>query len=157
MSELALKWIYVLDEDWEWPSGHDFGAGAAFEDSTGRRRLELRPGGGICVLKDYAWDGCTPKFALWDIVIGTPDGVPNSITKKPKAYYASLLHDALYQFLDAGLPLTRAQADRLFLDVLAKHRFAPRWIYYAAVRLLGGLSRQVTKRKRRYKGRKVAL
>jgi hypothetical protein len=31
-----------------------------------------------------------------------------------------MLHDALYQFLDAGLPLKREAADRVFLDLRAK-------------------------------------
>lgn len=157
MSQLALKWIYVLDEDYPWPSGRRFDDGCAFEDETGKRRLEIRPDGEIRVLAGYAWDGCTPKFAVWDIVIGTPDGVPNERTRKPKAYYASLLHDALYQFLDAGLPLTRYDADRIFLQILERDAFAPRRLYFAAVRIFGGLARLVTRWKRSYKGRKVPL
>lgn len=89
MSGLALRWIFVLEEDYPWQSGRTFAVDCAFEDATGKRRLELRKGGEIRVLKGYAWDGCTPKFAFWDICIGTPDGVPNSITKKPKAYFAA--------------------------------------------------------------------
>jgi len=96
MSSLALKWIFVLDDDYAWSSGMTFAEDYAYEDGKGKRRLEIKKNGEIRVLKGYAWDGCTPKFSLWDICIGTPDGVPNSATKKPKAYYASLLHDALY-------------------------------------------------------------
>jgi hypothetical protein len=120
MSQFALKWIFVLDADYAVDAKAylpgDFTTGCAFEDRSGRRRLEIHPGGIVKVLASYAWDGCTPKFAIWDVVIGAPDGVPNSVTKKPKAHYASLIHDALYQFLDDGLPITRHAADRLFPD-----------------------------------------
>jgi len=161
MSALAVRWIFILDGDYVCsirdylPS--DWNEGCAFIDAKGRRRLEILPDGDARVLTGYAWDGCTPKFSFFDIVIGTPDGVPNQVTKKPKAYYASLLHDALYQFLDAELPLSRAQADRLFLEILTRDRFAPRRIYYVAVRVFGGLSRLFTRWKRSYAGKRVPL
>ena len=112
MTQLALKWVFVLDGDYAWPSGRSFAEDCAFEDSSGKRRLEIRKNGEIKVLAGYAWDGCTPKFSLWDICVGTPDGVPNANTKKPKAYYASLLHDALYQFSMQGLPAPSIGARR---------------------------------------------
>lgn len=160
MSSFNVKWIYVLDEDFSYDiRSHlprDF-KGCSFEDSGGTRRLEIRPDGTATVFARYAWDGCTPKFSLWDILIGTPDGAPNSVTRKPKTYYASLMHDALCQFLDAGSPVKRAEADKIFLELMTRDGFAPRLVYYAAVRLFGGLSRQITRRKRRYNGRKLAL
>lgn len=138
----SLKWIYVLDEDFEWQSPYGFGTkGMAFNDQNGKRRLELLPGGRIRVLSTYAWDGCSPKFSVFDIVVGTPDGVPNSDTKKPKTYYASLVHDVLYQFLDAGVPLRRSQVDGIFLKIMTEHHFALRRLYYFAVRLFGGFYR----------------
>ena len=120
MSELAVNWIFVLDEEYVYnisrylPVGWD--KGCAFVDHDGCRRLEIHPNGDARILANYAWDGCTPKFSVFDVVIGVPDGVPNQVTKRPKAYYASLLHDALYQFLDADLPLSRGQADGVFLE-----------------------------------------
>jgi hypothetical protein len=157
----SVKWIYELAQDYELDlSRHvqvEITEPWAFADRTGVRRLELHPGGRAVVKARYAWDGCTPKFALFDIVIGTPDGIPNEVTRKPKAYYASLVHDVLYQFLDADLPLTRAQADRVFLGLLERDAFAPRWVYYAAVRAFGGLTRLATRRIRSYAGRRVAL
>ena len=78
MTQLALKWVFVLDGDYAWPSGRSFAEDCAFEDSKGTRRLEIRKNGEIKVLAGYAWDGCTPKFSLWDICVGTPDGVPNA-------------------------------------------------------------------------------
>lgn len=161
MSPFNVKWIYVLDEDFSFNiKSHlprNFTQGCSFEDRSGKRRLEILPDGTATVFAHYAWDGCTPKFSLWDILIGTPDGAPNSVTRKPKTYYASLMHDALYQFLDADSPVKRANADKIFLELLTRDGFAPRLVYFAAVRLLGGLSRQITSRKRGYKGRKLAL
>jgi len=161
MSQLSVKWIYVLDEDYVYNiRAHlpdDFPQGCAFVDQKGKRRLEIYPNGDAKVLARYAWDGCTPKFCVWDIVFGTPDGVPNVKTKKPKTYYASLLHDALYQFLDTQLPVKRASADGIFLEILTRDGFGPRWVYFIAVRVLGGAFRRFTRWKRAYQGRKVPL
>jgi hypothetical protein len=161
MSQFAVKWIYVLDQDFSYNVlpylPKDFATGYAFEDSSGTRRFEIHPDGTAKVLAGYAWDGCTPKFALWDILLGIPDGVPNVQTLKPKAYYASLLHDVLYQFLDAGLPLSRASADNLFLELLTRDNFGPRWVYFAAVRVFGGISRLFTRWKRHYHGAMIPL
>ena len=161
MPIIALDWIYVLGEDFTYDIGQylpsNFSEGCAFQDRRGTRRLEIRPDGTLRIPACYAWDGCTPKFAVWDIVIGIPDGMPNPVTKQPKAYFASLVHDALYQFLDAGLPITREQADQLFLELLTRDGFAPRQLYYWAVRLFGGLFRRFTRWKRRYRGQRVPL
>ena len=160
MSSFNVKWIYVLDENFSFNIKRhlpdDFTSGCSFEDRDGHCWLEILPDGTATVFARYAWDGCTPKFSVWDILFGTPDGTPNSRTKKPKTYYASLMHDALCQFLDAGSPVTRAHADRIFLELMTRDNFAPRHLYYAAVRLFGGISRLITRRVRNYKGRKVA-
>lgn len=148
----------MLDQDIEWQSSHDFGPkGIAFEDERGNRWLELHPCGKIRVLKNYAWDGCSPKFFMWDIAIGTPDGIPNYDTKKPKTYLASLVHDVLYQFLDDGVPLKRRDVDQIFLQIMTEHHFAPRRLYYYAVRIFGGGYRQAIKHTRRFKGRWTPL
>jgi len=161
MSQLSVKWIFILDNDFVFNVRHllaaDCPQGCAFVDQSGVRRLELHPNGDAKVLAGYSWDGCTPKFALWDILIGTPDGIPNNKTTKPKAYYASLLHDALYQFLDTGLPISRASADRAFLELLTRDGFRPKWVYYSAVRMFGGSFRLFTRWKRSYAGKRVPL
>ena len=63
-------------------------------------------------LTGYAWDGCSPKFQLGDLIFGTPDGVIG-MNHKPKTYIASMAHDILYQFRDqlfsAGFPFHRAE------------------------------------------------
>lgn len=156
-----LKWIFILDTDYAINAktylSDNFTVGRAFEDSSGRRWLEVYPDGTVKVLAQYSWDGCTPKFALWDIAFGTPDGVPNHTTKRPKAYYASLIHDALYQFLGAQLPFSKANADQIFLDILTRDEFGPRKLYYTAVRIFGGMFRHFTHWKRSYNGRSTPL
>ncbi len=161
MSPFSVKWIYELDRDYtislrkyltttvEQP--------LAFHDKSGTERLLLLPDGQATIRAKYAWDGCTPKYTLFDIVLGIPDGIPNDQTRKPKAYYASLVHDVLYQFLDVELPIDRRGADNAFFDILERDAFAPRYVYWIAVRVLGGVSRIFTRWKRGYAGRRVAL
>lgn len=161
MFQLALEWIYVLNQDFSYNIKQylpdDFSTGCAFEDRNGRRWLEIHPDGTAKVFAKYAWDGCTPKLAIWDIMVGIPDGVPNLITQRPKAYYASLIHDVLYQFLDNELPISRKSADRIFLELLERDGFAPRMIYFYAVRIFGGLAHLFSRWKRSYQGRQVLL
>jgi len=82
----------------------------------------------------------------------TPDGVVHKDTGHPKTYYASLVHDALYQFIPDGLPLGRRHADRFFLLLMAESDFSPRWVYWVAVRVFGGLFRRVMRVKRKTNG-----
>lgn len=85
----------------------------------------------------YAWDGCTPKFVLFDLIIGTPDGKLDYATEQPITYYASMLHDLLYQF-KREIPLSRKDTDVLFYIILKQANFSLRHIYYFFVRLFGG-------------------
>jgi hypothetical protein len=151
----AVRWRYCLDHDYSWQSGFQFEHNWAFEDRTGTVRLVLRTDGTITVTRGYAWDGCTPKFCLLDFSFGIPDGVVNASTGKPKTYYASLIHDALYQFLPDDLPLTRHQADHCFLRLMARNDFAPRYVYYGAVWVFGGLFRRGGRMIRKTRGRRV--
>jgi len=154
----AVQWIYHLEQDIRYETHLKFGDGRALLDRAGVRRLELHPDGSIIILKGYAWDGCTPKFNVSDILVGTPDGVPHVRTQRPKTYYASLVHDALYQFLpENGDILSRADADDLFHQVLTLHDFAPRQIYYLAVRTFGGLFQKGMRKKRKHDGKVEAL
>lgn len=156
MSEHAVRWVFRIDADYDHDVRRHLPPGwneeATFVDAGGKPRLTIRADGTARVLAGYAWDGCTPKVVVCDIVIGTPDGATHALTGKPKAYYASLLHDALYQFLDAGLPMSRKDADEVFLELLTRDSFAPRGLYYAAVRVFGGVSRLFTRWKRDYGG-----
>lgn len=92
--------------------------------------------GFITVPKGYAWDGCTPKRIVKDLVIGTPDGSPG-VGGYPKTYFASMIHDALYQY-KAEVPVSRKETDCLFYSMLADQDFYWAKVYYKAVRMFGG-------------------
>ncbi len=140
----GVKWVFKLETaDYPWDSGHPVPYAMEFFDEGGTKRLTISKDGKITVKKDYSWDGCTPKFCFFDFLLGTPDGVVHKDTGRPKTYYASLIHDALYQFLPeipAEAKLTRRDADAFFLRMLAEYDFSPRGLYWFVVRLLGGLT-----------------
>ncbi|RJX69479.1 hypothetical protein DZ860_14925 [Vibrio sinensis] len=84
----------------------------------------------------YRWDGCTPKVSVLNLwILGVPDGHINYRTMKPYTYYASLVHDALYQYLDT-VPVSKADIDLLFLEMLGD--FKLKKIYYFFVCKCGG-------------------
>lgn len=148
----SVRWLYRLEESYSWESGHRLEEDLVFRDKSGAVRLVIERGGRITVTRGYAWDGCTPKVCVFDILIGVPDGVVHARTGRPKTYYASLVHDALYQFLPDGLPLRRYHADEFFLRLMVESDFAPRWIYWFAVRILGGLFRRAGRKIRKTSG-----
>jgi len=142
----AARWMYKLPKNHTWCSPFTVGRDYAFQDKKGHTRLVISSEGVITVTRGYAWDGCTPKFCFMDLVIGTPDGVVYLGSGFPKTYYASLIHDALYQFLPHGFPLTRKQADQCFLQLMTESEFSLRYIYYIAVRSFGWLTLPITRR-----------
>lgn len=85
----------------------------------------------------YAWDGCSPKFNVIDIIIGTPDGRLDYNTEKQITYYASMFHDVLYQF-KSEIKLSRKEVDIIFKLNLKKSKFKLAVLYYFFVRLFGG-------------------
>ncbi len=155
--ENSVRWLYVLDRNYSWESGLDIHEDFAFKDKTGIVRLILEGGGRLTVTRGYAWNGCSPKFCLFDILLGAPDGVVDSRTGRPKTYHASLVHDALYQFVPDRLPLTRRQADGCFLRLMQETGFRPRAVYYVVVRLFGGVVRRATRYVRKTAGARIAL
>ena len=133
-------WLFITHED------HSFQTNIL--DRTFKNEwLEISPDGVIKIIGSdnpetgkggYAWDGCSPKFGFLDLVIGTPDGVVDEQSEKPKTYFASMVHDALYQFgNETGV--SRAEADQLFREMLKEKNFKLWYIYYFAVRSLGSL------------------
>ena len=92
----------------------------------------------ITVKKGFEWDGCSPKIRLFGKIIGVPDGFKNSETGLPKTYYASCIHDAIYRYKNR-IPVTRKQADIMFLIQLQRDGFRCANLYYFFVRKLGWL------------------
>jgi hypothetical protein len=148
----TVRWLYRLDSNYEWQCPRLFDADYVFYDRDGSVRLILQRDGRITVTRGYAWNGCSPKFCLFDIVLGPPEGAVHAESEKPKTYYASLLHDALYQFLADGLPLSRTEADRYFLILLRRWNFRPAWIYWFAVRVFGRLLHVGKQQSRHWRG-----
>jgi hypothetical protein len=84
----------------------------------------------------YAWDGCSPKWFCCGKIWGTPDGKPDPRTGKPLTYYASMFHDALYQFKQT-VNISRKESDILFHLLLKEAGFRFHWLYMAGVRIGG--------------------
>lgn len=125
-------WIYKLESDFEYQTDLKT---EYFESDW----LTIFRDGRLRINKDYAWDGCSMKIDVLDLfVVGVPDGVVNIKTMKPKTYYASLVHDALYQYMGYH-SITRKQTDQLFRKIMKENNFLLRWIYYSVVRSVGWL------------------
>ncbi len=148
----GVRWLYRLDANHVWDSDHAIPEHLVFLDAKGKVRLIIEENGRITVTRGYTWNGCSPKFCVFDLFMGTPEGVVHRDTGLPKTYHASLVHDALYQFLPDGLPLGRRHADAFFRRLLKESDFAPAWLYWLAVRAFGGLVRLGTKKKRHWQG-----
>lgn len=151
-SRNCVRWLYKLTDNYSYESGLPIAEDRVFHDRDGTVRLIYEREGRITITRGYAWNGCSPKFLMFDMLLGTPEGAVHPRTEKPKTYYASMVHDALYQFRPEGLPLARRQADAIFLRLLRESDFSPRWIYWLAVRLFGGFVGIGLRMKREWKG-----
>lgn len=103
--KFKIKQNYVCEMDTGWE----------LEKSYNSKWLHINEQGRVTVkatdVDSYSWDGCTPKWSLLNLVIvGTPDGHINFRTMLPYTYHASLVHDALYQYLDT-VPIKKKQID----------------------------------------------
>lgn len=152
ISRNCVRWLYKLPENYEWESGLSIPEDRVFRDRDGTIRLILEREGRITITRGYAWNGCSPKLLVLDLLFGTPEGAVHARTERPKTYYASMVHDALYQFLPKGLPLTRRQADAIFLRLLRESDFSPAVVYWLAVRLFGSLVSRGLRMKRSWEG-----
>ncbi len=91
----------------------------------------------------YAWDGCTPKKNFLQITWGNFDGMLKRFDKgdyKPYTYYASMIHDVLYQYKRC-VPVTRKETDKIFYHMLKDAGYCWAYIYYLGVRALGWIYR----------------
>lgn len=139
---MSRRYLYKLKEDFSFKSeivSKQLEKDLEFPPGCHKTRLEIKKDGKIIVKKDYAWDGCSPKFNILDLFwVGTPDGAIDE--EKPATYYASLVHDALGQFCHKNdYPFDRNQRDRIFKEMLDNRNFKLSWIYYQAVRIFGRL------------------
>jgi hypothetical protein len=124
-------WIYKLEHDYVYQSELE---GYHFQSEW----LAILPDGVIKIKKGYAWNGCSPKFSIFDLfILGTSDGIIDIQTMKPKAYYASLVHDALYQYYEWH-DIPRDKIDKQFYKMLEKSKFKLARLYYLFVRDFGG-------------------
>lgn len=151
-SNNCAPWLYRLERNFKWESRHRIPEDLVFLDKTGKVRLIFERSGVITITRGFAWNGCSPKILMFDLLLGTPEGAVYEPTGCRKTYHASLVHDALYQFLGDGLPITRGDADRIFLELLEESEFIPRRIYWLAVRGLGWLVWRSTRIYRKTKG-----
>jgi hypothetical protein len=125
---------YVFTEmaDYRYPSGWKL------DKPFVSQWLEIAEDGVITVKANdtgYSWDGCTPKLDILNlVVVGVPDGHRDYRTQKPYTYHASMVHDALYQYLDS-IPVSKSEVDLLFLKMLGD--FKLRYVYYLAVKWFG--------------------
>ncbi len=150
----AVKWLYRAERNYSWDSGLKVPNDQIFVDATGKVRLIIETNGRLTVTRGYSWNGCSPKFCFLDLLIGTPDGVVDSNTGRPKTYFASMVHDALYQFLRSDSPINRRQADDCFLRLMTASHFFLRYLYWVAVRLGGRLVWYGKNRKRGWNGQR---
>lgn len=109
----------------------DFGR-HRFVDQDGTEWLSLQ-GHALSIRKGYEWDGSSPKLTrIGPVWLGTPDFKETLV--------ASLVHDALYQFINVPcFPLNRKQCDEIFLHTMVNSGFKLACVYYRAVRMLGGI------------------
>lgn len=143
MLKFKQRWLFKLEEDYPFKSEQvsiQLDEDLEFRDECHKLWLEIKKDGKIIVKKDYAWDGCSPKLNILDLLwVGTPDGAINE--GKPVTYYASLVHDALGQFReDKEMPFDREQRDLIFHEMLEGFTFQK--LYYLAVRVFGSLYSQ---------------
>ncbi len=138
------RWRYKLERDFtyetkipiELPKGK---YAINWMDKNGQLWISIEKDGTIDILQGYSWNGCSPNISICDLFwVGTPDGVIDVTIGKPVAYYASMIHDALYQMLYYKVcPYTRKQADKIFYNELKKRKFKLAGLYWLAVRMLG--------------------
>lgn len=129
------NWIYKLEADYYYDLprkvGVFYGEWLRIIDNktTGKSQ--------ILIPKGYVWDGCSPNFKVLDLFyVGTPDGAVDIQTMKPKTYYASLVHDALYQYMGFH-EIDRKEADEIFFKIMKRDQFYLAKAYYYGVRIFG--------------------
>ena len=153
----TVNWLYRNEKSFSWQSDLKVNKDYIFRDRKGKIRLIIETDGRLTVTRGYTWNGCSPKICILDLFLGTPDGAVYKPTGRQKTYYASMVHDALYQFLDAEAPITRKQADKCFLQLMEESEFILGGIYWFAVRIFGRLSWHSKRKVRQWRGEAVSV
>ena len=102
-----MRYIYKLENDYHYYNDKLVGIELATE-------YVFIYNGYVTIKKGYSWNGC------------------NFVPDFKGTYYASLLHDALYQY-----KIKRSIADKIFLDIMRRDKFVGGWVYYKGVRIFG--------------------
>lgn len=128
-------YVYCIREDYKYQS-------SIKEREFENEWIKLSKDGIVIVkgtnYKGYAWDGCSPKFKIKDLYVGTSEAVLNYETGKSKTYYASLIHDVFYQFAkEVRSFVKRKEVDMEFYVILKRDDFGFALLYYISVRLFG--------------------
>ena len=128
-------YVYCIKEDYRYQSSI---TGREYENEWFR----LSKDGTVLVkgthYKGYAWDGCSPKWKIRDLYVGTGEAVLNWETGQSKTYYASLIHDVFYQFAkEVRKFIKRKEVDKEFYKILKRDGFRFARFYYISVRLFG--------------------
>jgi hypothetical protein len=128
------RWLFRLDHETYY--NQDIITGFEYDHEW----FHIKPNGEIKLKcspeHDFTWDGCTPKWVILDLIVGTPDGAVYTLSGLRKTQRASLIHDVLYQFAPRD-KVTREQVDKLFYIEMKKTNFTWAWVYWKAVRLFG--------------------
>lgn len=152
----TVKWLFCSEENFLWQSDLKVNNDTVFRDKNGKIRMIIETDGQLTVISGYTWNGCSPKVCMLDLFLGTPDGALYAPTGKPKTYYASMVHDALYQFLSADAPITREQADKCFLQLMEESEFVLRGIYWLAARIFGQFFWHRKRKVRQWRGEAIS-
>lgn len=127
-ARFGSKYRFELLEDFKVRVDRKLGS-HSFRDIHGAEWLNLE-GDTITVRKFYNWNGSSPKIAIVGQWIGTPDTATNLA--------GSVVHDALYQYLDAHcFPLDQADANTIFYELMKREGFPLSGVYLGAVATLG--------------------
>lgn len=127
-AKFGSKYRFELLEDFSVRVDRKLGT-HSFRDKRGAEWLSF-DGDTITVRRFYNWNGSSPKIAIAGKWIGTPDTVSNLA--------GSVVHDALYQYLDAHcFPLDQADANTIFYELMKREGFALSGVYLGAVATLG--------------------
>lgn len=106
----SRRWRYRLEKDFTYFSEHL--RGIKFDS-----QWLIIDDGNVTVKTGYAWDGATPAFYFLGVWWGVWDG-PKGKDKKPSSWQATLVHDAMCQFIGLIKGIKKEQTVEVFKELL---------------------------------------